>query len=84
MDEKSQPVCSLQSIYATSAPIFANGTMHMFGLIQCISGKSMMLVTPVDVDEIKCPICGQIHAIRNSFIPMSVDEFVVQLQQGIS
>jgi hypothetical protein len=82
MNESSQPVCTLQHLYTTSAPIFANGMMHMFGFIQCTSGISMLLVAPTDADKVICPLCGQIHLIKDAFIPMNVDEFVAYFQQG--
>ncbi|NLF51909.1 MAG: hypothetical protein GX577_12300 [Leptolinea sp.] len=80
MDEKNQPVCTLQDLYATSAPIFANGTMHSFGFLQCTTGISMLLVAPNDVDSVPCPICGKSHRLHESFIPMTVDEFVSRYQ----
>lgn len=75
MDEKYQPVCTLQDLYATSAPIFANGVMHVFGIFQCTSGVSMMLVAPSTSGEVKCPLCGEIHMLNDCFIPMTLDEF---------
>lgn len=82
MDEKNQPVSTLQDLYATSAPIFANGVMHKFGLFQCTTGMRMMLVTPANTLELKCPICGKVHLMEKSFIQLSVDEFMEQFHQG--
>jgi predicted RNA-binding Zn-ribbon protein involved in translation (DUF1610 family) len=80
MDEKYQPVCTLHDLYTTSAPIFANGVMHVFGIFQCTSGVSMMLVAPSTSGEVKCPMCGEVHLMRDSFIPMSLDEFITRYQ----
>ncbi|GAP22634.1 hypothetical protein [Leptolinea tardivitalis] len=80
MDEKDQSLCTLQDLYATSAPIFANGEMHLFGIFQCTTGVSMLLVAPADADEVPCPLCGKKHRLRDSFIRMTVDEFVSRYQ----
>lgn len=80
MDDKNQSVLTLQDLYATSAPIFAHGTMHSFGFIQCTTGISMLLVAPNNIDEIRCPICGKMHRMQDSFIPITVDEFISRYQ----
>lgn len=72
---------SLKSIYATSAPIFSQGYLHVFGFIQCTTGQSVLLVMPNNVDVVNCPLCGQPHNLKDSFIPLSIDEFVKEFQQ---
>jgi hypothetical protein len=52
--------------------------MHVFGILQCTSGISMMLVAPSTSGEVKCPMCGEVHRMRDSFIPMSLDDFITR------
>lgn len=82
MDEQDETFRSLKRIYATSIPIFSHGSLQMFGLIQCTTGQSILLVAPVNSEKIKCPLCGKMHLIPDSFIPLSVEEFVAQFQQS--
>jgi len=34
-----------------------------------------MLVAPSTSGEVLCPLCGDIHILRDCFIPMTLDEF---------